>query len=194
MSFMPVSYQALPGVVAGATHYVLEVMIILTILGVLTFYIYYLISSRKEAIEDAAREEGYADPSEYVREKMYGRKRKADFSIFIYDDAKSIGLRYIFTGIAFLFLAGTFGVMMRVSLVDPNPVVISPVLYDIFLTQHATLMIYMFAIGVSFGFAYYLLPSYLRLKKDNMGTLSSVGYWLWLLGGALFVVSRSSMR
>jgi cytochrome c oxidase subunit 1 len=194
MSLTPVSYQALPGVVPGSTHYVLEVMIILTILGVLTFYIYYLISSRKEAVEDAAKDEGYAEPSEYVRDKMYGRKRKADFSIFMYDDAKSIGLRYLFTGIAFLFLAGSFGVMMRVSLVDPNPVVISPVLYDIFLTQHATLMIYMFAIGVSFGFAYYLLPSYLRLKKDNMGTLSSVAYWIWLLGGALFVVSRSSMR
>ncbi len=176
----------------------IDLLILASVVGslvaVLVFLIYYITASKVESMSLTAKEEGYTDSNAYWREQLYGKPRPLSWSIFTYDDAKSIGLRYIFTSILFLFIAGAFGVFMRVSLFDPNPVIIKPIIYNILMTQHATLMIYMFAIGAALGFGYYLLPAQLRLKRDNMGHLSSVAYWLWVLGGALFVLSRSSMR
>lgn len=165
-----------------------------SIAAVLIFAVYYIVSSKSESMSLTAKEEGYSDTGAYWREQMYGRPRPLTWSIFSYDDAKSIGLRYIVTSIVFLFIAGAFGVLMRVSLFDPNPTIILPIVYNILMTQHATLMIYMFALGAALGFGYYLLPSQLRLKRDNMGHFSSIAYWFWLLGGILFLISRSSAR
>lgn len=176
----------------------IELLILASVIGslvaILAFLVYYITAPKVESMSLTAKEEGYTDSNAYWREKLYGKPRPLSWSIFTYDDAKSIGLRYIFTSIIFLFIAGAFGVLMRISLFDPNPVIIQPIIYNILMTQHATLMIYMFAIGAALGFGYYLLPTQLKLKRDNMGHLSSVAYWLWVIGGALFVLSRSSMR
>lgn len=163
-------------------------------IAIIAFLIYYLIATGKEELAINAEQEGYTSAEVYQREEFYGRRVSASFSVMVNNDSKSLGLRYMFTSIVFLFIAGAFGVLMRVSLTDPNPTIISPVIYNILITQHATLMIYMFAIGMSLGLGYYLLPAYLRLKRDNMGSYSTFAYWIWLLGGILFVVSRSSMR
>lgn len=178
----------------STTSLLVAASVIGSLAAILVFVVYYLLSSKAESMSLVAKDEGYSDTGAYWREKLYGRPRPLSWSIFSYDDAKSIGLRFIFTAMVFLFIAGAFGVFMRVSLFDPNPVIIQPIIYNILVTQHATLMIYMFAIGMALGFGYYLLPSQLRLKRDNMGHFSSVAYWLWVLGGVLFVVSRSSMR
>ncbi|MCL4341145.1 MAG: cbb3-type cytochrome c oxidase subunit I [Candidatus Thermoplasmatota archaeon] len=163
-------------------------------IAVIAFLIYYLIATGKEELAIQAEQEGYTSAEVYQREEYYGRRVSASFSVMVNNDSKSLGLRYIFTSLVFLFIAGAFGVLMRVSLTDPNPTIISPVIYNILITQHATLMIYMFAIGMGLGLGYFLLPGYLRLKRDNMGSYSTFAYWIWLLGGILFIVSRSSMR
>jgi cytochrome c oxidase subunit 1 len=176
------------------TDILIVVGVLGSLIGIIGFLIYYLIATGREEVSTEAEEHGYEIPQVYEREEMYGRRVSASFSVLLRNDSKSIGLRYIFTSILFLFIAGAFGVLMRVSLTDPNPTIIVPVIYNILITEHATLMIYMFAVGMALGLGYYLLPSYLKLKRDNMGTYSSFAYWIWLLGGALFVLSRSSMR
>ncbi len=178
----------------SATTLLVTASVIASLAAILIFALYYLMASKTESMSLTAKEEGYEDSGAYWRGQVYGRPRPLSWSIFVLDDAKSIGLRYIFTSLMFLFIAGSFGVLMRVSLFDPNPTIILPIIYNILMTQHAILMIYMFAVGAALGFGYYLLPAQLRLKRDNMGHFSSVAYWLWLLGGVLFIVSRSSMR
>ncbi len=178
----------------SATTLLVTASVIASLVAILIFALYYLTASKTESMSLTAKEEGYEDSGAYWREQVYGKPRPLSWSIFVLDDAKSIGLRYIFTAIMFLFIAGSFGVLMRVSLFDPNPTIIMPIIYNILMTQHAILMIYMFAVGAALGFGYYLLPSQLRLKRDNMGHFSSIAYWLWLLGGVLFIISRSSMR
>lgn len=178
----------------SATTLLVTASVIASLAAILIFALYYLVASKTESMSLTAKEEGFEDSGAYWRGKVYGRPRPLSWSIFVLDDAKSIGLRYIFTSLLFLFIAGSFGVLMRVSLFDPNPTIILPIIYNILMTQHAILMIYMFAVGMALGFGYYLLPAQLRLKRDNMGHFSSISYWLWLLGGILFIVSRSSMR
>lgn len=100
----------------------------------------------------------------------------------------------MFTSIVFLFVAGAFGVLMRLSLTDYNPTIVSPVEYNVLMTSHATLMIYGFAVGCALGIGFYLLPSHLKLQKDTMGAYSSLGYWLWLSGAVFIILARSAVR
>ncbi|MEM0155128.1 MAG: cbb3-type cytochrome c oxidase subunit I [Thermoplasmataceae archaeon] len=172
----------------------LEYSLGLSVAGLVMFFIYYLYNSRRDALVDDAESHDYADPDSYARDQLISRQRFADWSIFMYNDSKSIGLRFIFTSLLFFFIAGAFGILLRVSLSVPTPSVLTPDLYDIVLTQHATLMIYMWALGITVGLSYYLLPSAIRIKRDTMGNYSSFAYWVWLLGGIFIILSRTSTR
>lgn len=170
------------------------ISLILSVVGIVLFYLYYNYSSRRDSLEELAESSGYEDRTSYVRDTLAGKTRMLSWSIFLFNDAKSIGLRFIFTSLLFFFIAGTFGVLMRVSLTDPNPTIITPIQYNVLLTQHGTLMIYMWALGSALGLGYYLLPSLLRVKRDIMGGYSSFAYWIYTIGGFLMVLSRSSTR
>lgn len=168
--------------------------VIISVVGIAVFYLYYKVSASKEAMEDMAKAGGYDDTGSFFRDKLAGISRPASWSAFLLDDAKSIGIRYIFTSLLFFFVAGSFGVLMRISLTDPNPTIITPIQYNILFTQHGTLMIYMWAVGISLGLGYYLLPTLIKVERDTSGTWSSIAYWIYSIGGLLFLVSRSSFR
>ena len=172
----------------------LEYSIAMSLVGVVAFFVYYLYSSRRDALAEDAESHDYIDPASYARDQLKTKQRFADWSIFLYNDSKSIGLRFIFTSLLFFFIAGAFGILLRVSLTVPTPSVLSPDQYDIVLTQHATLMLYMWAMGITVGLAYYLLPTAIKVRRDNIGSYSSFAYWIWLLGGIFIVLSRSSTR
>ena len=104
--------------------------ILVSLVFIASFYVYYLYSTRAELLSHVAEDEGYSDRDAYVRDSLYGKPRPLSWSILFYDDAKSIGLRYIFTGLLFMFVAGAFGVLMRVSLTDPNPTILTPTIYN----------------------------------------------------------------
>ncbi|MGP6220757.1 cytochrome c oxidase subunit I [Caldiplasma sukawensis] len=173
----------------------IELSVILSIFFVILFFLYYRYLNIKTEMDVVADENGYYDYGSYFREK---KKSVSFFSTnaFILNDAKSIGIRYLITSIIFFFIAGTFGVIMRVSLIEPNPTLFSgkTVLYDILTTEHSVLMIYMWAVGSAMGLAYYLLPSFLKVREDKYGSISSTAYWIYLLGGLFILFSRTSTR
>ncbi|MCL4314653.1 MAG: cbb3-type cytochrome c oxidase subunit I [Candidatus Thermoplasmatota archaeon] len=167
---------------------------IVAIVSIIIFALYLVLNSRKDLISKMANAEGYDSEGQFVRDYVAGKPRELGLSIFVNDDAKSLGMRYIVTSLFFFFIAGAFGLTMRLSLTSPNPSLLTPDEYNVLLTEHATLMIYMWAVGSALGFGYYLLPSHLKVFRDIRGVFSSIGYWLWLLGGALILVSHSSVR
>ena len=178
----------------GTNLNLLYISIILGIIGIVLFYFYFRIVPAKEYLHEEAEAAGYERPNEYVRDKLSDKPRELSWKIFLYDDSKSIGLRYIFTSILFLCIAGSFGVLMRVSLTEPSPTIIGAAQYNVLMTEHATLMIYMFVLGAALGLGFYLLPSHLKLKKDTMGVYTSFAYWIWLAGGLFILISRAALR
>jgi cytochrome c oxidase subunit 1 len=173
----------------------LEFSLIMAFVFVILFFLYYKYLTGKTEADYAANEENYYDYGSYLREN----KKKGGFlspNNFILNDSKSIGMRYIMTSIVFFFIAGSFGLLMRVSLVEPNPTFFAgrEVLYDILTTEHSILMIYMWALGSAIGLAYYLLPSFLKLKSDKYGSISSLAFWIYVLGGVFILLSRTSTR
>ena len=180
----------------STTMYLVDVSVTISIIFLILFYVYYKYNSAKSEMDKIAEKSDYVDTGSYFRDVVGGKNKSIGMSAFLLNDAKSIGVRYIITSIIFFFIAGTFGVIMRVSLVEPTPTLFlnRTVLYDILTTQHGLLMIYMWALGSALGFSYYLLPTFLKVKKDSMGGYSSAAYWIYILGGIFILLSRSSTR
>lgn len=174
--------------------FMITVAVILSAVSIAMFGLYYLIAIRKNAITKAAVENGYDDVKQYRRDTAQNRRSIISWNIFLDDDARSMGLRYLVTSILFFFIAGTFGLTMRLSLTYSTPTLLTPDAYNVLLTQHATLMIYMWAVGSAVGLGYFLLPTHLKLWRDTRGGYASVAYWLWVFGAGLFLLSRASFR
>ncbi len=119
-------------------------------------------------------------------------RRELSFSAFMMDDSKSIGIRYLVTSLALFFIAGLAGVGMRLSLWFPNPSFLTPVQYNILLTAHGTIMLYGWAVGGILGLTYYLLPTSVNLRKDSLGVVNSIMYWMFLVGALLLIFSKST--
>ena len=172
--------------------------VILSLIGIVAFAIYYIIADRKAKLAEMARERGYQSTAQFYRDFVANKKRRISWNIMVDNDARSLGLRYLLTSILFFFIAGTFGLGMRLSLTYNVPqtffTFLTPDAYNILLTEHATLMIYMWAVGAAVGLGYYLLPSHLNLTRDGRGGYSSIAYWIWLFGAIIFLLSRSSFR
>ncbi len=178
----------------GVFSLLVETVVVLSVVFVILAYLYYRYSSAKMEVEREADAKGYEDSESYISAFMAGKPRRLDWSILYYNDAKSIGLRFMMASFIFLFIAGSFGVLMRLSLTAPYPTIVPPDIYNILLTEHATLMIYMFTIGMSLGLGFYLIPTQIKAVRDNMGNITSAAFWLYLVGGILFVLSRSAFR
>lgn len=119
-------------------------------------------------------------------------RREISFSAFFMDDSKSIGIRYLITTIILFFIAGLAGVGMRISLWYPNPTFLTPIQYNILLTAHGNLMLYGFAVGSILAIGYYLLPSANKIKKDSLGIVKSIMFWLFLIGAVFIIFSKST--
>ncbi len=161
----------------------------ISVLFIMGFLLYYFAQDyKRNLLNDSTPTESKIE----TNTKLSRMRREISLSSFILDDSKSIGIRYILTSLIFFFIAGLAGVGMRISLWFPNPTFLTPVQYNILLTEHGTLMLYGWASGSILGLGYYLLPSMLKLKRDSMGVLNSIMYWLFLLGGLLIIFSKSS--
>ncbi|MCL4335126.1 MAG: cbb3-type cytochrome c oxidase subunit I [Candidatus Thermoplasmatota archaeon] len=178
----------------GQTSFLFYITLIISISAIVLLIIFYYISTQKTILKEKAESMGYESPNEMVRDKLAGKPRLLSWNVFLYDDSKSIALRYLLASMVFFFIAGSFGLGMRLSLTNPNPHLLTPDEYNVLLSEHAILMIYMFALGAAFFLGYYLLPSHLKLKRDVMGGYASVAFWIWLFGGIFILVSRTATR
>jgi cytochrome c oxidase subunit 1 len=159
---------------------------VIIIMGFLLYY--FAVDYRKHLIGDSYSTMSKQEANTFLS-KM---RRELSLSVFMMDDSKSIGIRYLLTSLAFFFIAGLAGIGMRISLWYPNPTFLTPVQYNILLTEHGTLMLYGWALGSLLGLGYYLLPSSLNIRKDSLGIVSSVMYWFFAIGGLFLIFSKST--
>jgi cytochrome c oxidase subunit I+III len=100
----------------------------------------------------------------------------------------TIGLRFIFTGIAFLLVGGILAMFMRLQLAWSDQTVLDHELYNQFMTMHGTTMMFLFAVPIMEGFALYLIPKMIGARDVPYPRLTAFGYWCYLFGG-LFLYS-----
>jgi len=101
----------------------------------------------------------------------------------------TIGLRFVFTGIAFLLIGGMLAMFMRLQLAWSDQTVLDAALYNQFMTLHGTTMMFLFAVPVMEGFALYLIPKMIGARDAPYPRMGAFGYWCYLFGGVFLYSS-----
>ncbi len=102
---------------------------------------------------------------------------------------KSVGIRFLVTGIVFMILGGIQALMMRTQLIQPEMDLISAEFYSQLFSMHGTTMMFLFAVPIFEGVAMYLIPLMVGARDMSMPRLSAFGYWLYLIAGVTLFVS-----
>ncbi len=98
-------------------------------------------------------------------------------------DHKTIGLMYLTTSFGFFLFAGAMAMLMRVELARPGLQVLSNEQYNQLFTMHGTIMMFLFAPPVAFGFANFIMPLQIGAPDMSFPRLNAFSYWLYLFGG-----------
>ena len=101
----------------------------------------------------------------------------------------TIGLRFIVTSCVFFLIGGILSMLIRTQLATPENPFMGPSIYNQVFTMHGTVMMFLFAIPLIEGIALYLLPKMLGARDLAFPRLSAFGYWCYLFGGTMLLVS-----
>jgi cytochrome c oxidase subunit I+III len=110
-------------------------------------------------------------------------------------DHKRIGLKYLYTGLAFFVIGGIEALIMRVQLARSDLAVLDPETYNQLFTMHGTTMMFLFAIPALSGFGNYLVPLMIGTRDMAFPRLNAFGYWGFLAAGIFlhssFLIGRA---
>jgi cytochrome c oxidase subunit I len=105
-------------------------------------------------------------------------------------DHKVIGIQYIVMGFFFYLVGGAMAVAMRTELRTPDPDFVDPSLYNALLTNHGTIMIFLWVIPTTIGgFGNYFIPLMIGARDMAFPKLNALAFWLNPPAALLLAVS-----
>ncbi|MFM7372073.1 MAG: cbb3-type cytochrome c oxidase subunit I, partial [Sphaerospermopsis kisseleviana] len=113
-------------------------------------------------------------------------------------DHKVIGIQYLVTAFIFYLIGGLMAVAIRTELATPDSDLLDPNLYNAFMTNHGTIMIFLWIVPSAIGgFGNYLVPLMVGARDMAFPKLNAIAFWLnppaglLLLGSFFFGGSQS---
>ncbi|MGY6532855.1 cytochrome c oxidase subunit I [Glycocaulis sp.] len=100
-----------------------------------------------------------------------------------------VGRRFIITAFIFFAIGGILAMLIRAQLARPDSPFLGADAYNQIFTMHGTVMMFLFAIPLIEGIALYLLPKIIGGRDLSYPRLSAFGYWCYLFGGTIILVS-----
>ncbi len=100
---------------------------------------------------------------------------------------KTIGIMYTVTSFIFFVLAGIMAELMRAELARPGLQFLSNQQYNQLFTIHGTIMMFLFAPALAFGFANFLIPLQIGAPDVSFPRLNALAYWMYAFGGTIVV-------
>ncbi|WP_421950158.1 cytochrome c oxidase subunit I [Pelagibacterium sp.] len=100
-----------------------------------------------------------------------------------------LGKRFMLTAFVFFAIGGVLAMLIRAQLATPDSAFVGPEIYNQLFSMHGTVMMFLFAIPMLEGLAIYLLPKMLGARDLAFPRLTAYGYWCYLFGGMIIVVS-----
>ncbi|PZN93106.1 MAG: cytochrome c oxidase subunit I [Alphaproteobacteria bacterium] len=100
-----------------------------------------------------------------------------------------IGRRFIVTAFVFFCIGGVLAMLIRTQLATPGSAFVGPAIYNQIFTMHGSIMMFLFAIPMIEGLAFYMLPKLLGGRDMAYPRLSAFGYWCYLFGGTILVLA-----
>ena len=101
----------------------------------------------------------------------------------------TIGLRFMATSFVFFAIGGVLAMLIRAQLATRDGAFLDVELYNQIFTMHGSIMMFLFAIPMLEGLALWLLPKILGARDMAFPRLSALGYWCYLFGGTVIVLS-----
>src|SRR5881227_1155238 len=102
---------------------------------------------------------------------------------------KEVGILYLVTSLFFFIAAGLLALTMRTQLSVPSNNVLTPDLYNQFVTVHGLLMIFWVLSPFAFGFANYIIPLQIGARDLAFPRLNAMSYWFYLFSGVMIIMS-----
>jgi cytochrome c oxidase subunit I+III len=102
---------------------------------------------------------------------------------------KEVGVLYLVTSLFFFVAAGLLALTFRSQLSVPNNNLLSPDLYNQFVTVHGLLMIFWVLSPFAFGFANYIIPLQIGARDLAFPRLNAMSYWFYLFSGVAMIMS-----
>jgi cytochrome c oxidase subunit I len=104
-------------------------------------------------------------------------------------DHKQIGLMYIVTAVVFFLVGVAEAMLMRIQLIKPLNMFLSPSTYNQIFTMHGTTMVFLMAMPLLFGFGIYFVPLMIGARDMAFPRLNAFGYWIYLFGALMLYFS-----
>lgn len=102
-----------------------------------------------------------------------------------------MGKRFIFTALCFFLVGGVLAMLMRAQLATSGSAFLDSDLYAQIFTMHGTVMMFLFAIPMLEGFAFYLLPKMLGSRDLAYPRLGAYAWWCYLFGGLILITAMA---
>jgi cytochrome c oxidase subunit I+III len=100
-----------------------------------------------------------------------------------------VGRRFIITAFVFFCIGGILAMLIRAQLATPGSAFVGPAIYNQIFTMHGSIMMFLFAIPMIEGLAFYMLPKLLGGRDMAFPRLSAFGYWCYLFGGTILIMA-----
>ena len=105
-------------------------------------------------------------------------------------DHKVIGIQYIVTAFMFYLIGGLMAMAIRIELFTPDINFLSPEVYNSFMTNHGTIMIFYWIVPSAIGgFGNFLVPLMIGAKDMAFPNLNAIAFWLNPLAGSFLIAS-----
>ncbi len=105
-------------------------------------------------------------------------------------DHKVIGIQYLVLAFVFYLVGGLMAVVMRMELATPTSDLIDPTLYNAFMTNHGTIMIFLWVVPSAIGgFGNFLVPLMIGARDMAFPKLNAIAFWLNPPAGLLLLGS-----
>ncbi|MBF2005449.1 MAG: cytochrome c oxidase subunit I [Chlorogloeopsis fritschii C42_A2020_084] len=105
-------------------------------------------------------------------------------------DHKVIGIQYLVTAFLFYLIGGLMAVAMRAELATPDADLLEPNLYNAFMTNHGTIMIFFWIVPSAIGgFGNFLVPLMVGARDMAFPKLNAIAFWLNPPAGLLLLAS-----
>ena len=125
-------------------------------------------------------------PSRPEDHSSHGARTWSDY-FRINTDHKVIGIQYVVTTIFFFCVGGLFAMMFRAELAQPGDQYFNPQTFNVLISNHAALMIFLFIIPAFAGLGNYVIPLMIGAADMAFPRLNALSFWLLPIAGTILL-------